>query len=429
MTTWISYDKDLIITNICNIPIQVSSGYVKKINVENPKKLLGKKLPAYLTSLEDRMQKPHSELKVAVVCNWNAQCGISTYSNYLINSIKDQVAEIKIFSEEVEHSTGDDGEFEVERCWRRGECLNKTADSILDWNPDYIIIQHEFGIFPNAFYFMQFMQRLENIPTVVAMHSVYEHLDKIVYTSCVKNIIVHTAEGRNNLIKHGNTNNIYVIPHGCLQIDQEQKEELWNIMQSPYTLLQFGFGFSYKGVERALEAIHILKNSDSKFDNIFYTYLISDSDYNSKHHIEYYNTLKQKVIDLGIEDNVAMIRKYQSEKTLSLYLRLVKLAIYPYINNPNNTVFGASGAVRFTMAHGTPVIASESHLFDDLEGIIPRPSSAEDLAHEIDKVFSDKEYRDGIVERASKYVEQNSWSAAASMYLNVYDQILSPLEK
>ena len=43
--------------------------------------------------------KPHSEMRVAIVCNWLTKCGISTYSKYLVDSMRPMVNEIRIFSE------------------------------------------------------------------------------------------------------------------------------------------------------------------------------------------------------------------------------------------------------------------------------------------------------------------------------------------
>jgi glycosyltransferase involved in cell wall biosynthesis len=390
--------------------------------VDDRNSLLGKKLSHRFLKMEDYVPKPVSELRVAIICNWQTKCGISTYSKYLVDAMRPQVKELRIFSEHAITQTGEDGP-EVERCWKRGECMVPTIKKVLDWNPDFVLIQHEFGIFPNAFYFMQMMQMLENVPYAVTLHSVYEHLDKIVYSACIKNIVCHSQQGKDLLRKMGNTSNVFVIPHGCVQLDDVH--ELWNICQNPYTVMQFGFGFAYKGVERALDAIHYLKNSDPKFKNIFYFYLISDNDYNSRHHLDYYGKLLDKVNELDLSHNVAMVRKYHSEEMLNLYLRLAKLAVFPYINNPNNTVYGASGAIRIALANKIPVVASESHLFDDLEGVVPRPDNYLSLANQIDEIFSNSDYRRQIVANGEAFIAQNGWMNIATDYLNLYTSVIS----
>jgi glycosyltransferase involved in cell wall biosynthesis len=378
-------------------------------------KVIGKRLRKF----EDTSVKPTSELRVAIVCNWQTKCGISTYSKYLVDALRPLVKEIRIFSEVASFRTDVDGP-EVERCWKRGECLVPMTKKVLEWKPDFVIIQHEYGIFPNAFYFMQMMQQFENTPYAVTLHSIYEHLDKLVYSSCIKNMVVHSEPGKEILRRMGNTNNISVIPHGC--VFYEDTSELWNICLNPYTILQFGFGFAYKGVERGLEAIAHLKARDDKFRRIFYIVLISENDYNSRHHLEYYHRLCDKIKELDLEENVALVRKFHSEQMLCLYLRLAKLAIFPYINNPNNTVFGASGAIRLAVANRIPVIASESHLFDDFEGVVPRPDNPISLADEIDRVFSNELYKRRIIDGCEGYQHRTSWSNVAQQYLDLYSK-------
>lgn len=418
---YLSYDKNYIVRSISTSPLTAEGQKsLEIVSDDNLSYLIGRKVPYDMLSSEDLNKKENSELRVAIVCNWNDKCGISTYTQYLVDAMKGKVSDLRIFSETTDDQTGEDEEF-VSRCWSRGENLLPLAEQILDWNPDYIIIQHEFGIFPNAFHFMQFMEAIDKVPYVVAMHSVYEHLDKLVYIESCKNIVVHSEAGRKSLKRLGNTSNIEVIPHGC--IDMQNTDELWNIMQSPYTLMQFGFGFGYKGVDRVIRAVSHLKKTDPKFENLFYFYLCSTNSHNLVSHNDYYGKLIALAEEEGVRDNIAIFRKYQTEEMLSLYLRLAKAVVFPYIVNGDNKVYGASGAIRIAMAHGKPVIASESHLFDDLEGVVPRPTNYLDLAAEIDEIFSNDEHRSGIVAKSKDYVLGNSWGESADRYLMQYSKI------
>ena len=424
--TYILFDKNRNITVASNSPVVYGDQMSRPIEYKDDLTLLvGKRLPHQFTRVEDYSVKPMSELRVALICNWLTKCGISTYSQYLHGAMKPLVKEIGIFSEDAVFKTGEDTP-EVHRCWNRGESLLPLAKKVIDWNPDFIIVQHEFGIFPNLFYLMQLMEQFSTIPYVVTMHSVFEHLDKIVYSDSVRNVVVHSQQAKDVLLKYGHNNNIHVIPHGCIpQYQMHDISELWNICHNPYTIMQFGFGFQYKGVERALEAIHYLKNHDPKFKNIYYFYLLSENEYTRHAHDEYYRTLMEKIKTLGLEPNVAINRKFQTNKMLSLYLRLAKLAIFPYVTSPNNTVYAASGAIRVAMSHGIPVIASDAHLFDDLEGVVPRPNDHISLSKQIDAVFSSREYRDELLAKATRFLAQNSWDFAAKQYLNLYVTILS----
>lgn len=413
---YILVNKKNIVEGVFDRPIIVSDTTKKIFKIKDTKeKLIGRKIG---------VMNP-SEMKIAVICNWRTPCGISTYTQFLINSLRKKVKEVKIFSEiEAKADTSKDQEENVIRCWKRGESMQNTIKTLKEFNPNFVLIQHEFGIFPKATYFLKLIQSLENIPYAIVLHSVYgNHLDKTICTSAIKNIIVHSEAGKEALEKLGHTTNfIQVIPHGC--ISYPNANELWNVFQTPYAIMQFGFGFFYKGVDRAIEAIGHLKKTDAKFKDIFYCYLCSESANATATHAEYHEYLESLIEKFDLYDNVAIIRKFHSEEIINNYLRTAKLAIFPYVSDPKNIVFGASGAIRVAMANNIPVIASESHMFDDLENVLPRPNGALELAKEIDHIFSDESYKKKLLESNRKYVENNSWDMSADRYLLAIRRVL-----
>ena len=218
------------------------------------------------------------ELRLGFVCNWDQQCGISTYSTFLVNSLKDKVSDYKIFSEYSETEKEDSDN--ITYCWKRNEPLNNLINELKGWKPDFLIIQHEWGVFPNASYFMKFIIDIEklNIPYLITTHSIYYHLDKTIPLSVVKNIVVHSDDAKQVLLDTNFQGKINVIPHGCLGVNN--KGELWNIFKNPYTVFGYGFGFKYKGVDMAIDSIHYLKNNVDKFKDILYIYICSESENN-----------------------------------------------------------------------------------------------------------------------------------------------------
>lgn len=417
---YISFNNNNIITAISELPFESAGQTVKKAEIPPE---------ADFHKIVGRIKRSNKkvaikDLRIAFMCNWNDTCGISTYSKYLLDAIKPKVAEVHVFSEINIGDTQD--EPYVTRCWSRGRSMMEATDLIKKWNPDLLIIQHEFGIFPRAGNFLQMLQQIEDIPYLITLHSVYEHLDKSVCTSAIKNIVVHTKQAKEILHKIGNSNNIFVVPHGCVKFQSEQKEELWNIFQTPYTIVQFGFGFFYKGVDVVLDAIHHLKTTNpQKYNDIFYCYLCSDNPHTSAIHNNYYNFLMDKIKELGLIDNCVIIRKFQTEQTINNYLRTAKLALFPYRSDPKNVVYGASGAVRIAMANGIPVIVSNSHQFDDMENILPRPFTHVELANEIDHIFSNSKYKELIVKNMEKYIDDNTWDISADRYLDLYSKIVN----
>ena len=360
--------------------------------------------------------KPLSDLKIAGICNWGDQCGIATYSEQLIPELRKHVKEVKIFAE----TTGP--EDDSIRCWKRGQSCIEMAKQIIDYGPDVIFIQHEFGIFPKATHFLKLLEMFDGIPYVITLHSVYEHLDKTICTSYIRNIITHSQNGKDCLLRMGHRNQVFVLPHGCNIYDNVN--QLWNIFQNERTIIQFGFGFEYKGLDQAIEAVSILKKRSEEFKDIFYCFLCSESNHTRSIQTRYYNTIRDLVEQKGLQDNVVVLRGYLSEEHMQNFLRTAKLAVFPYKNDPNNTVYGASGAVRKAMSNGIPVIASDCHLFDDLDGVVPRPDSPEALADEIAKVFTSQEYRSELLKKAKSFITENSWENVGRQYAEILGNLV-----
>jgi glycosyltransferase involved in cell wall biosynthesis len=364
-----------------------------------------------------------SKIKLGYICNWNQQCGISTYSKFIFDELKNNINEYKIFSEvpfqEVDYDEN------ISYCWKRGENLKNLVSEIKEYNPNFLLLQHEWGIFPKAGYFMSFITEIKklHIPIIVVLHSVYDHLDKIIPLSILDNVIVHSNAAKDLLRKIKFKGNIFVVPHGCPPV--KKYDEVWNIFQTPYLLFGFGFGFKYKGVEVAIEAIKYLKETDEKFKNILYIYVCSESDTNKGIHEYYYNILHSKVEEYGLEDNVLLIRGFLEDSMLDIYLKTVKMVVFPYISDKNNSVFGSSGAIKIAMSYNIPVIASKSNLFDDIDGYAIRISNYKELASEIDKLFRSEDYRKEAIQNAHNFINDNTWEKSAERYFNAIVSVLN----
>jgi len=416
---YVALSNDNIIEVVSKQPINIKGKHVAQIQElegQSERELVGKKLFV-------GHRKESKELRIALICNWGDRCGIATYTEFLVNALRPKVGEIAIFAEDNPDAAEEEG---VIRCWKRGESMVPAMQRVLDWKPDLVFVQHEYGIFPKATHFLKMLEMLDDVPYVMTFHSVYEHLDKTVCTAYLKNLIVHSTNARDSLFRLGHRNNVYVIPHGCVVYPEH--DELWNIFQNEYTVIQFGFGFEYKGVDVAVDAVQMLKEKDPKFKDLFYCYMCSESVHTRTLQEKYYKQIRNQVQEMGLEENVVVLRGYLSEQHLCNFLRTAKLAIFPYKNNPNNTVYGATGALRKAMANGIPVIASESHLFDDLEGIVPRPTDAASLACEIDKVFSDADYRDHLIAQNLDFVDNNTWDITADRHIAVFQDVIARSE-
>jgi glycosyltransferase involved in cell wall biosynthesis len=368
-------------------------------------------------------KKCAKKMKVALVGNWKMKCGIATYSENLWSEVVKHVGDFKLFIENNDSSTGTLNEIggniispdNVIACWKRGESLQELIKEIKEYDPDIVWIQHEFGLWPNAMHWLSMMSQLSNYRVIVTMHSVFHHKDKTIVEAAMPEIVVH-LDGAYDVLKNQKQipGKVYVIPHGCFPCTN--RERLWNFYKSEKTFMQFGFGFRYKGWENSIRATAVLKE---KYPDVFFTGLFSESQHNKSEHELYYNELMELVTELGVEENVAILRGYQSEETLDSYMRTNQATLFPYVSHPAHEVFGASGAARIAMAKGLPVVTSSVNHFSDLPTI--KADSPEELAKALEDLFLNPAHREAQINKQISYLNENTWENIAKKYISLFE--------
>lgn len=369
------------------------------------------------------IKKPAKQMKVALISNWKMKCGIATYADNLWSEVVKHVGDFKLFIENNSNVIGNLDELggqplapgQVVPCWKRGESLKDLVAAIKEYDPDVVWIQHEFGLWPNASHWLSLMNQLSEYRTIVTMHSVFYHRDKTIVEAAIPEIVVHLQGGQEVLKRIKQVpGKVYVIPHGCFPCTS--RERLWNFYKSNRTFMQFGFGFRYKGWENSLHATAILKQ---KYPDVFFTGLFSESPHNKTEHQIYYNELMDLIDKLGIQENVALIRGFQSEETLDSYLRTNQATLFPYISHPAHEVFGASGAARIAMAKALPVVTSSVNHFSDLPTI--KADSAQEIADALEYLFTHPDAREAQVNRQIDYLNENTWEKVALKYISLFE--------
>lgn len=372
-------------------------------------------------------KKPHNTtkgLRVAFVSNWKMRCGIATYSEFLYTELVKEVGDFKLF---IEHNAAPTGplnemggetfsEDKIVSCWKRGESSLDLVKKLKEYDPDVILIQHEFGLWPNACYWISLMNQLSEYRVIVTMHSVFHHKDKTICEAAMPEIVVH-LDGAKTLLKEekGIPGEVHVIPHGCFPCLDRNK--LWNFYKSDHTFMQFGFGFEYKGYENSIKTVSILKE---KYPDVFFTGLFSEAPQNKLIHQIYYLQLMELVEKLGIQENIGIIRGFQSEQSLDAYLRTNKVAIFPYVSHPAHEVWGASGAARFAMTKNIPIITSSVNHFSDLVSI--KADTPEEMAQKIDDLFSNQSAIEKQLLIQDRYMNETTWTKVARKYLDIFEK-------
>jgi glycosyltransferase involved in cell wall biosynthesis len=374
-------------------------------------------------SLRPRRAKvPASEMKVALVGNWKMQCGIATYSENLWPEVARRVKDYKLFIETNDAPTGpvnvlggvEISNEKVVACWKRGEPLTGLVQAIIDYDPDVVWFQHEFGIWPHAGHWLSMMSQLSDHRVIVTMHSVFHHRDKTIVEASIPEVIVH-LDGARKVLKEekGIPGVVHVIPHGC---HPASPERLWNFYKSDHTFLQWGFGFRYKGWELSIRAADILRK---RYPDAFFTGLFSESPYNRVDHQVYYDELARLIDDLDLRKHVAIIRGYQSDASLDSYMRTNQAIVLPYVSHPDHEVFGVSGAARLAMSKMAPVITTSVNHFSDVPTL--KADTPEQIADALGRMFSDNGAREHQVSRQLDYLRENTWSNVAERHVRLFE--------
>jgi glycosyltransferase involved in cell wall biosynthesis len=249
--------------------------------------------------------------------------------------------------------------------------------------------------------------------TVVVLHSVYEHKDKLVFEAPCNEIIVHSLLGRETLIQKGITHApIHYIPHGCIPpIEMDLK---WSTLSNKPVVFQFGFGFEYKGWGNANTIIEKLKE---EFSDITYIGVFNVSKFCAPMQTLYHASLMKSIRDKNLQNNVVLHRGFRSEEVLFSYMRQAKVNLFPYWNHFEWLVHGASGAVRLALASGTPTIVGDVPFFDEFKGYIPVCSEPEQYVEEIKRLLKEPAYCEEIKTNMHTFITERTWDKVAGWYL------------
>ena len=365
---------------------------------------------------------PSKDTRLAVICNWNQKCGISTYTKFLINELKQLIPNIRIFSEfnpEGQTEQKDD----VVYCWKRNDNIKQLKKEIRKYDPTIIMVQHEYGIFPTVSFWYNILTFLQDYKYFVVLHSIYEHRDKFLCESPLNNVVVHTQEAAQMLHHKGYNNNCVVIPHGCHEPSQDRN---WNLYGTPYTIMQYGFAFEYKNFEDSIRATKLLKDKDPKYDKVYLTCYLSESSNCKNIHEAYYQKLKVLVEELGIEENVGLIRGFLTDRQLDEALKTNQICVLPYKTRAEHDVFGSSGAAKVAMSHKIPVIVGNCHLFDDVKAAgLPTVANAQEIADICHSIFEDWKVKKAIIDKQAQFCKDNNWKVTAQRYYDFMQRIIN----
>jgi glycosyltransferase involved in cell wall biosynthesis len=360
-------------------------------------------------------------LKVGFISVYNTRCGIATYKEALIRELE-KLCEVRIFAER----NGEESTKNVRYCWNREKWPQfKLMDEIDEYKPDIILFSHEYGILSHkgAFQFTCLVSYLKwkKYKIYAIFHSIYKHQDKSVQECCVPNVIVHSQKAKDCLISKGITHNdIHVLTHGIdyLSDDKTLLPSLWNTWGCP-TIFQAGFSYSYKNFSGMLD---IFKKVLQKYPNAHYVAQMSVSSKCAEENERYYEEVMNKAKDLDILHNVTINKGFISMEAMLSFIRTSTVTVYPYKQDPEHAVMGATGAVRIPLVTETPIIVSDVNLFDDLKDVVLVGKNDDEIVQHICNVFAGKFDYQASNKKRVEFINNTCWAKAAEKLYNLFRQ-------
>lgn len=361
------------------------------------------------------------------------QCGIATYTDYLIHGIRkvDPTLEIKIIAEQGASPIKLD-KFEVIPCWDRNENYVEPIISNTEVG-DVVHIQHEYGIYKFDDRLPSVLQKLgANTKKIITIHCVKpaqfserggeEEKFAARIAGLADEVIVHLPTQEAILTRLAiPSKKIHVIPHGT-ELSDEDKEVSRKRLGLPVDakiLLMFGFIKKHKNLHIVLDAlVEILE----KFRDVYFFIAGGLAPNASKKDKDYTEFIAKRIEELRLQKNVIYPNKFFPNEDVPYLLRASDIVLFPYYEEDRS----ASGSLHLAIGAKRPTIASRIPKFEELRNIsddlLVLPYNSSGIAGIAIRLFEDQEFRKYIINRTEEYRVLTSWQTVARQHLKLYKE-------
>lgn len=387
-------------------------------------------------------------MKVAVVTAFPpSKVTLNEYGYHLVKNFvqNDEVSELILMSDKTNEPKQLDFDkkekIKIKECWEFNSYT--TFFSIIkaarQEKPDVILFNLQFVKFgdkkiPSALgLLLPMFLRLLGFKTVVLLHNILEQVDleKAGFTESKIMQTIYNFIGTNItrcLLKANKvavtihkyvdilnakykTKNVILIPHGTFET---VKEPNFEIKSGPKQIMAFGKFGTYKKVEILIEAIEIVRKTNSDELEV----VIAGTD--SPNTPGYLDGVQKKYKDVkGI-----VFTGYVEENDVERIFTDSTIVVFPYTSTT-----GSSGVLHQAGSYGKAVIMPDlgdlALLVKDegYKGEFFNPESAQSLATAIDKILSNDEYRKEIAKTNFEAASALSMDKIITMYMNCFKSI------
>jgi len=354
------------------------------------------------------------------------ECGIATYTEYLVNALRTSGSEVYIVSQ-----FGGEGK-RVYPAFHADDpdLADKIFRVMIKFTPDVVHIQHEYGLFGKAkgvnILSLIYRLKLYKIPVVITFHTVYEEFpreNKMILEALIRGadaVIVHEDYQKEAILnKIGSFDNIWVIPHGSREIKPipDAKRKI-GLNENEKIILLCGYFRPSKGMDRI---VRIFPQIAERMENAV---LVVAGKMRQQEHSEYRDEFFSLVNNSPVFNRIKVLRGQFPQKTFDTILSAADVIPMPYLKGSQ------SGVLAHCLAFSRPVVVSpEVRAFRE---IITRSkcgfiaNNDDEFVEHIVRILSDDALSNELSKNARDYVKKTlSWKIIASKTRDVYHSVVS----
>lgn len=380
-------------------------------------------------------------MRIAFVSTYPPRrCGIATFTMDTIAAVRAAHPETRSVVAAIE-KPGEPLRYGADVQWRirqrDPESYRAAAAAINASSVDVVCVQHEFGLYgawSDGFedHLVPFLDELKK-PLVTWLHTVPPEphatvRDAVRAIADRSDEVVVMAETAARIFeaRYGIDKRLVVIPHGVPAIEPHgrrvQKRRLG--LEGRTLIFTFGLVDPRKGLEHVIEAMPQIaaRHPDA-------LYLIAGQTHPELLKAQgetYRNELAALVARLGMENHVAFVNQYLTNREVVDYLLATDVYVTPYLD-PNQIT---SGTLAYALGAGKAVVSTRYlHAVETLSngrGLLVDFRNSRQIAEAVNGILADPERKGELEAKAYAYGRETAWPAVGLRFLKLLRRVVGP---
>ncbi|AEG17957.1 glycosyl transferase group 1 [Methanobacterium paludis] len=355
-------------------------------------------------------------IPVNFITTWHIKCGIATYSNFLVEEMKNfKDIEIKVHPITQQNSKSPMPFLKIVKEIQKSEITHIQYQpglfGFVPYLPTFI------NYIPLMIFLLKFWKRNK---IVITVHEFVldSFLDKLTlkFINLSDKIIVHNKKMADFMIKNGTPCEKFVLmPHGTPEgVFLDKNDAKMSLgLSNKKVLTIFGFVHKNKGHDLVIDILNSLDDD---------VVLLVAGEARIAEHKKYYNFLKQRSSELGLENRVIFL-DYIKDEDLPVVFNSTDIALFPY------KWIITSGSFHMALSYNIPTIASDLEYFKEIKdeyGCIElfEQDNKEELVEKIKDLLNNKTKQDYLKSKCSEFYEKTSWKAVAKKTSEIYSDLV-----